>query len=167
MKNSFIGKNGIPYSASDLEINNVLKNAELLESYSMEELHLLYSIYYGNYVPMYHYILSEKIKLYDTSINVNSFLVKGTPMWLDKATRVGLMHLANCSDQNIELVLGDSILSLSPEFIKGFLKDLELYASKCYVQTQKHLLAVKELKTAEDFINYDYTSGYPEKITLE
>jgi hypothetical protein len=28
------------------------------------------------------------------------------------------------------------------------------------------LNALKELRTFEDLINYDYTKGYPEKITL-
>jgi len=25
---------------------------------------------------------------------------------------------------------------------------------------------IKELRTVEDVVNYDYTSGYPDKITL-
>ena len=32
--------------------------------------------------------------------------------------------------------------------------------------TTKHLQAIKELKTVEDVVNYNYTSGYPDKITL-
>jgi hypothetical protein len=55
----------------------------------------------------YPYILSAKIKIYDNSEAVNSFLIKGQTFWLDKATRLGLMHLANCSKDNIQLVLGD------------------------------------------------------------
>jgi hypothetical protein len=42
MEKVFIGKNGKPYSISDLEVGNILKNSELLSSYSMKELHELY-----------------------------------------------------------------------------------------------------------------------------
>lgn len=167
MQNVFIGKNQKPYSISELEINNVLNNDELLSLYSMSELDTLYKKYFGNYKAMYPHILIKKIKLYDSSDEVNSFIIGGQKFWLDKATRVGLMHLANCSTDDLQLVLGDKILIFPVEFAKNFLAKLEVYAGQCYLQTQKHLLAVKELKTLEDILNYDYTTGYPEKITLE
>lgn len=167
MQNMFIGKNQKPYSISELEISNVLNNDELLSLYSMSELDTLYKKYFGNYKAMYPHILTKKIKLYDSSDEVNSFIIDGQKFWLDKATRVGLMHLANCSTDDLQLVLGDKILTFPVEFAKDFLMRLEVYAGQCYLQTQKHLLAVKELKTVEDILNYDYTTGYPEKITLE
>ena len=42
-----------------------------------------------------NYIKSEKIRKieeYDTSTNVNGFQLNGVTVWLDKATRVGLMN---------------------------------------------------------------------------
>ena len=111
-------------------------------------------------------ILIHKINEYDVSSNVNSFIINGTPFWLDKNTRVGLMHLANCSQDNIELVLGDRVLTIPVDVAKSFLAQLEVYAGKCYLQTQKHLLAAEKLHTIEDIINYDYTAGYPDKITF-
>lgn len=112
-------------------------------------------------------ILEKKIKLYDTSIEVNSFLIGENKFWLDKATRVGLMHLANCSTDNIQLVLGEQIFTIPVDTAKNFLQQLEVYAGQCYLQTQKHLIAIKDLKTIEDIINYDYTKGYPEKVKFE
>lgn len=109
-------------------------------------------------------VLEGKIKHYDTSDEVNSFLINGNKFWLDKNTRVGLMHLANCSTDSVQLVLGDQILTIPVDVAKNFLQQLEVYAGQCYLQTQKHLLAIKELQTIEDIINYDYTKGYPEKI---
>lgn len=111
-------------------------------------------------------VLKAKIEAYDTSDEVNSFLIGDTKYWLDKNTRVGLMHLANCSTDNLQLVLNGNILTIPVDVAKNFLAQLEVYAGQCYLQTQKHLLAVKELKSIEDIINYDYTSGYPEKIQL-
>ena len=109
-------------------------------------------------------VLKIKIEQYDVSDEVNSFLINGQKFWLDKATRVGLMHLANCSTDNVQLVLGDQVLTIPVDIAKAFLAQLEVYAGQCYLQTQKHLIAIKNLRTKEEIINYDYTTGYPEKI---
>lgn len=167
MKTIFIGNNNKPYDIGDLEINKILTNEEILSNHSMKDLHELYKKYFGNYVYYYPYILQAKIKLYDSSEAVNSFIINGQPFWLDKATRLGLMHLANCSKDELQLVLGDQVLTFPVEFAKDFLAKLEVYAGQCYLQTQKHLIAAKELRSLEDILNYDYTTGYPEKITLE
>ena len=111
-------------------------------------------------------VLKAKIEAYDISSSVNGFYVKGLNFWLDKATRVGLMHLANCSTNTIQLVLGTQVLTIPIDTAKTFLSELEVYAGQCYLQTQKHLLAIQQLKTVEDIINYDYTKGYPSKITF-
>lgn len=167
MAKVFIGKNNKPYPIEELDVSKILHNTELLAMYSMKELDELYKIYYGNYAYVYPYILEAKIKVYDSSEAVNSFLVGGQTFWLDKATRVGLMHLANCSTTDLQLVLGDQVMTFPIEFAKEFLAKLEVYAGQCYLQTQKHLLNAKELRTIEDILNYDYTTGYPEKIILE
>ena len=111
-------------------------------------------------------IIEALIRAYDKSSNVNSFYYKGKKYWLDKNTRVGLQNLANCSSDNMSLVLEDTIVELSIDKAKSFLSKLEEYAGKCYINTTKHLLAIKDFKTVEDVINYDYTTGYPDKIIL-
>ena len=118
------------------------------------------------YFNMMLQVLQEEIKFYDKSSNVNGFYYNGKEYWLDKSTRVGLQNLVNSSSDNISLVLGNNIIELEVNKAKEFLSNLEVYAGKCYITTTKHLLATKEFKTIEDIINYDYTSGYPEKITL-
>ena len=133
MEKVFIGKNNKPYLISELEIGNILKNPELLSMYSMVELDELYKKYFGNYIYTYKHILIEKIKLYDSSENVNSFILEGSPFWLDKATRVGLMHLANCSSDDLQLVIGNKVLTFPVDFVKSFLAKLEVYAGQCYL----------------------------------
>ena len=76
------------------------------------------------------------------------------------------MHLANCSTDTLQLVLGNQILTIPVDMAKQFLAQLEVYAGKCYLQTQKHLLALKDLRTIDDIMNYDFTAGYPEKLSL-
>ena len=71
MNNTFIGKNNKLYAISDLLVGNLLKNQELLNMYSMKELHELYSYYFGNYEYEYKNILKAKIKEYNSC---NSFI---------------------------------------------------------------------------------------------
>lgn len=111
-------------------------------------------------------VLKAKIHNYDSSNEVNSFILKDNKYWLSKDTRVSLQHLINCSKDEVSIVLGNQIVTTSKDKASKFLSQLEVYAGQCYLQTQKHLFAVKELKTVEDLINYDYTKGYPEKITF-
>lgn len=41
---------------------------------------------------------------------------------------------------------------------------IELYASACYDNTQRHLANIGALSTVEEILAYDYTLGYPEKL---
>lgn len=166
MSNIFIGKDKQPYSALVLSYARLLQNPSILDMYTMKELDVLYTKYFGTYSDMYPSILKEKIKHYDTSKEINGFIFDNKEFWFDKSTRLGLMHLANCSTDNVQVVLGDNVLSMSPEVLKDFLRKLEVYAGQCYVQTQKHLIAVDSLKSVDDILNYDYTIGYPAKIVL-
>ena len=167
MNTVFTGKNSIQYAIDDLNQYNILNKTEILEMYSMQELDALYKKYYGNYIFMYKPILLKKIEVYDSSDDVNCFIFRGSKVWLDKATRVGLMHLANCSTTDMQLVLGNQILTFPPESVKEFLARLEVYAGQCYLQTQQHLINAQQLTNIDDIINYDYTTGYPDKIVLE
>lgn len=160
-------RNGITYNIGKFDtLDSILQKIDVLK-FSMQDWYdLLYQK--DRIVPksVLLTVLENKIKSFDVSTEVNGFLINGIHYWLDKETRLGIMHLANCSKDNIQLVLGDKILTIPVGKAKDFLAQLEVYAGQCYLQTQKHLLAIKELKTIEDIINYDYTKGYPEKITF-
>lgn len=111
-------------------------------------------------------ILKKQISDYDISDNVNSFIIGGQNYWLDKATRVGLQQLVNSSENEVSLVLFDQVLTIPKDIASGLLAQLEVYAGQCYLQTAKHQLAIKELQTIDDLISYDYTKGYPDKLTF-
>ena len=46
------------------------------------------------------------------------------------------------------------------------LDKLEIYALNCFDITSKHKRNVYQISTIEEIENYDYTSGYPEKLTF-
>lgn len=115
-------------------------------------------------------IVSEAIAAYDTSDAVNSFTLQGRTVWLDKATRVGLVN--SC---NVEQAAGKTDTTLWYDGVKyempittalSLLSQLELYALESYNATQSHLAAVAALDSVEEVCAYDYTAGYPEKPTF-
>ena len=44
------------------------------------------------------------------------------------------------------------------------LNTIELYASACYDNTQSHIASINAIKDVETLKNYDYRTGYPEKL---
>lgn len=113
------------------------------------------------------YIIEEIIR-YDSSKEVNEFYIQGIPVWLDKATRSGLMlrfnsELALKKDTTTLWYEGQSF-TLPLNTAMQMLYALEVYASECYDNTQLHLANVEKLETLEEIKKYDYRVGYPEKL---
>lgn len=108
--------------------------------------------------------------VYDSSEDVNQFTYRDVKMWLDKATRNGLLMRFNAEKaQGIEITTlwYDGIeYTLNVEDGISMLYAIELYASKSYDNTQKHMNAILGLTTIEDVVSYDYTVGYPDKLVL-
>lgn len=112
-------------------------------------------------------ILQAKLTSYDKSIDVNSFYYKEDKKWLDKNTRIGLQNLINCGAQTITIQLDSELLDISADKLKEFLNKLEVYAGKCFATTAKHRMAINQLESIEELINYDFTANYPKKIRLQ
>lgn len=112
----------------------------------------------------------KKIEAYDTSSAVNGFVLNGQSVWLEKATRVGLMNsttIAKAMGQDTTtLWLGDNRLVVDCDKAIQLLSALEMYALECFNVTAAHKKAVGELTSVEDVLSYDYTKGYPAKLTM-
>ena len=111
------------------------------------------------------------IEKYDASSSVNSFLLNGMQVWLDKATRVGLMNSTTIAktmgQQKTTLWLGSYQLEVDCDKAIQLLSALEMYALECFNVTAAHKKAVSELDNIEGVLTYDYKSGYPEKLKME
>ena len=110
----------------------------------------------------------DEIQTYDKSEEVNLFYIGDTAMWLDKETRTGLMlrFQAEQAVGNTDTTLWANCVQypLPLTIAVQMLYALEVYASACYDNTQRHLAAVDSLTTIEEIQSYDYTTGYPEKL---
>lgn len=119
--------------------------------------------------------LAKKAKIaeiiaYDTSSSVNGFMLNGLLVWLDKATRVGLMNsttIAKAAGQETTtLWLGGLKLVVDCDKAIRLLSALEMYALECFNVTASHKAAVNELKSIEEVEAYDYKTGYPKMLEM-
>lgn len=112
-----------------------------------------------------------EITSYDSSSSVNSFLLNGMEVWLDKATRVGLMNSTTIAKrmgkEKTTLWLGSYQLEVECDKAIQLLSALEMYALECFNVTAAHKKAVSELDNIEVVLTYDYKSGYPDKLKMD
>lgn len=111
-----------------------------------------------------------EITAYDTSSSVNGFMLNGLLVWLDKATRVGLMNsttIAKAAGQETTtLWLGGLKLVVDCDKAIQLLSALEMYALECFNVTASHKATVNELTTIEEVEAYDYKTGYPKMLEM-
>lgn len=111
-----------------------------------------------------------EITAYDTSDKVNGFMLNGLLVWLDKATRVGLMNSTTITkaagQKTTTLWLGGLKLVVDCDKAIQLLSALEMYALECFNVTASHKQAVSELMSLEDVEVYDYKKGYPKMLEM-
>lgn len=102
---------------------------------------------------------------YDSGDNVNVFYLDGIPMWIDKATRVGLAnsiaseHKSGRTETTLWYDTNRYVLPIS--VAQEMLVSLELYAIDCYGVTASHLAMIQQAQSIEELRKFDKTSGYP------
>ena len=152
----------------DLVLNDILSSGEQA---SMEEIKEISEGLGSEPLEYMKKAMLAYIEKYDASSSVNSFLLNGMEVWLDKATRVGLMNSTTIAksmgQQKTTLWLGSYQLEVDCDKAIQLLSALEMYALECFNVTAAHKKAVSELDNIEGVLTYDYKSGYPEKLKME
>lgn len=152
----------------DLVLNDILASGEQA---SMEEIREISEGLGAEPLAYIRKAMLAYIEKYDASSSVNSFLLNGMQVWLDKATRVGLMNSTTIAksmgQQKTTLWLGSYQLEVDCDKAIQLLSALEMYALECFNVTASHKATVGELKTIEEVLTYDYKSGYPDKLKME
>ena len=115
-------------------------------------------------------LVLRKIDQYDTSSNVNGFMLNGVQVWLSKDTRVGLMNSVtiekNAGKEQSTVWFNGICITINCDAAIQILSSLELYALACYNRTAQHRLAVSQLTDISEVQAYDYTAGYPDKLSF-
>lgn len=112
----------------------------------------------------------KEISDYDVSDNVNSFTIQGVTLWLSRDDRNALMRRFEAEKANnittTTLWYGTNKFELPIDNAITMLNSIEVYACTCYDVTASHKATVEELTDINEVIDYNYKSGYPEKINL-
>lgn len=115
-------------------------------------------------------LVIREIDQYNTSSNVDGFMLNGVQVWLNKDTRVGLMNSIiiekNAGKEESVLWLNGLCITVNCDAAIKMLSSLELYALACYNKTEEHKTAVSQLTDTSKVKAYDYTVGYPEKLSF-
>ena len=118
------------------------------------------------YVPTLQEVINNKIleiNDYDVSENVKSFSINDINGWIDRNTRVALLHAIDVVQENggteYTIWFNDVPMTLPITVIRQFLNSLELYAIEAFNVTNRHIIEVKQLTTIEEVNQYDITLG--------
>ena len=91
-------------------------------------------------------------------------------MWVpaDKRAvlRISIEAYKALGAENITKVWDGQEYTFSTSDWDTMLNQVEVYASECFNQTQRHLAAINALDTVEAVNEYDFTQGYPEKLVF-
>ena len=152
----------------DLVLNDILASGEQA---SMEEIREISEGLGAEPLWYMKNAMLAYIEKYDASSSVNSFLLNGIEVWLDKVTRMGLMNSTTIAKaaglDETTLWLGDIELVVDCDKAIQLLSALEIYALECFNVTASHKAAVNKLDNIDAVLTYDYREGYPEKLNME
>ena len=152
----------------DLVLNDILASGEQA---SMEEIREISEGLGAEPLWYMKNAMLAYIEKYDASSSVNSFLLNGIEVWLDKVTRMGLMNSTTIAKaaglDETTLWLGDIELVVDCDKAIQLLSALEIYALECFNVTSSHKAAVNKLDNIDAVLTYDYREGYPEKLKME
>lgn len=107
-----------------------------------------------------------QIEGYDASDKVNCFFLDNVPMWLDKATRVGLDNSLSKEKQMgrtySTLWAGTTPIRINIELGLSLLQILEIYAIDCFGVTAAHMAYVDACQSVDELRDFDITADYAE-----
>ena len=159
---------------ADMDAYSCVEGSVSVSEYNEQEMRRKYEAWKQKWAEK-ALVLAKKAKIaeiaaYDTSDKVNGFILNGQIVWLDKATRIGLMNSTtierDLGQETTELWLGEHNLIIKCDLAIQLLQQLEVYALKCFNVTATHKKEVNSLSTIEEINSYDITKDYPDKLVI-
>lgn len=111
-----------------------------------------------------------QIDVYDSSSNVEEFTINGVPMWLGHELRQQIRTSAEAYSaagyDNMTKVFNGAEFTFPITVWLQMLNALEVYAAEALNTTERHKNNVNAMDNVQDVIDYDYTTGYPDKLSF-
>lgn len=108
----------------------------------------------------------EELEDYDSSDNVNEFTLNGSGMWLEPAVRDNYMMSLQSAKRLGQTTVPFLGQTLNIDDAIGMIDAVNLYAMQCVAVTDSHRAAINALQSIADVDRYDFTVGYPTKLTF-
>ena len=113
----------------------------------------------------------QEIEEYDSSGNVNSFMLGEVNMWLtvEERQQIATQITANetIGRNTMTRWFGGQSFTFPIETWKSMLIALEVYAGDALNVTEEHKAIVNSLLTIQDIEDFDITEGYPTKLNFD
>jgi len=111
-----------------------------------------------------------QIDNYDASPAVEEFVLNGSSMWLGHELRQQIRTSADAYEalgyDTMTKVFNGVEFAFPINAWRQMLNALEVYASEALNTTERHKNTVQAMTRRKDVEDYDYTVGYPEKLTF-
>lgn len=111
-----------------------------------------------------------QIEAYDSSDAVEQFIINGTPMWLGHETRQQIRTSADAYEamgaEEMTKIFGGVEYAFPIATWRQMLNALEVYAAEALNATERHKNIVTAMTRRKDVEDYDYTVGYPQKLSF-
>lgn len=116
-----------------------------------------------------------ELEAYDASDAVNGFIIRteggDVTEWLDTYKRNNAFRAIDSAkklgDESISFAIGDIPVTLTVTTAEIYLARVEKYAVTCTNVTARHKAAINALDSVEAVEAYDFSTGYPERLTFE
>ena len=113
----------------------------------------------------------QEIEQYDSSEDVNSFILGKVSMWLtvEERQQIATQITANetIGRDTMTRWFGGQSFTFPIETWKSMLIALEVYAGDALNVTEEHKAVVNSLLTIQDIEDFDITEGYPTKLNFD
>lgn len=110
----------------------------------------------------------NELENYDNSSEVNNFSVNGKNMWLDASVRqqlrISLDAMQTLGRETVTKWFDGEQYTYPTSIWYQMLAAVEVYAADALNVTESHKAAINALTTVQEIEDYDFTTGYPEKL---
>lgn len=107
------------------------------------------------------------LALYDASQAVNSFSIDGKQQpWIAPDERANFLNTIQGERRLGGTTVNFQGITLPLDTAENILDRINRYARQCWEQTEYHAAAINALTSIETVDAYDFTVGYPEKLSF-
>ena len=116
----------------------------------------------------------NNVENYDKGPSVNSFVINTDDdrivAWITPDKRTSYKDSIDAAEfmgiDTVTAIFEGKQISIPTQTAKTALIKIQLYADQCFIVTEMHKAAIMALDNIQDVDNYDYTVGYPERLTF-